>query len=240
LADIFQEVDDDVRKDKANLLWSKYGGFVIGICIAVVVATGARTGWQGYEASRQEAESTRYVLALDLLKVGKYKDAAISMGALGDEAGTGYGVLAQLRQAQALAADGDAAGAVAIYDALAKSGNGGPAISGLARLSAVMQVFDSANAADIESRLAPLLAGKSPWRFSASELRATLAYREGKLDLARKQFAALVQLAGVPRGVQQRSQQMLTILGGDKAGKKSAAKKKPGGKAKLVPKTGSK
>jgi hypothetical protein len=45
VADIFQEVDEDIRKDKATELWKKYGGIVIGACLAVVIGTGANVGW---------------------------------------------------------------------------------------------------------------------------------------------------------------------------------------------------
>jgi len=39
VADIFNEVDEDVRKDKSLALWKAYGKYVIGAEGLIVVAT---------------------------------------------------------------------------------------------------------------------------------------------------------------------------------------------------------
>ena len=37
MADIFNEVDEDVRKDKSLALWKAYGKYVIGAAVLIVV-----------------------------------------------------------------------------------------------------------------------------------------------------------------------------------------------------------
>ena len=38
MADIFDEIDEELKKDRAQLLWAQYGKYVIGACLAVVLA----------------------------------------------------------------------------------------------------------------------------------------------------------------------------------------------------------
>ncbi len=213
MADIFQEVDEEIRKDKATVLWKKYGGYVIGACAAVVIGTGANVGWREYQASVRQDESARFFAAAKMAQDGKTTEAIDNFQALGSEARTGYGVLSQLREAVARSDAGDRSGAIAVYDRIAADNDGGEAISNLARIMAVSLMIDDAPAADIEARIAPLATGNSPWRFTAVEYRAIVAHRDGDIDEARRQFEALNEMAGAPQGLKQRAAHMLSILG---------------------------
>ena len=56
MADIFQEVDEEVRREQLKKLWQGYGNYIAAACIIVVVAVG---GWRGYEwwQGKKAAES---------------------------------------------------------------------------------------------------------------------------------------------------------------------------------------
>ncbi len=213
MADIFQEVEEEVRKDKAAALWKKYGGYVIGACVALVIGTGAKVGWREYQSSRSIAESDRFVAAMRLAQKDKHSEAILNFQALADDAGSGYAVLARLREAASRTKVGDRAGAIAVYDAIVASGEGGATITDIARLLAVAQLMDGGATADITARLKPLLGGNNPLRFTAMEFQAMLSHRDGDIAGARKQFKALGDSAGVPPAVRQRAQQMITVLG---------------------------
>ena len=45
MSDVFREVDEEVRKDRALTLWNRYGRFLIGGVVGVVAATAAWQGW---------------------------------------------------------------------------------------------------------------------------------------------------------------------------------------------------
>ena len=213
MADIFQEVDEEIRKDKATELWKKYGGIVIGACLAIVVGTGANVGWREYKISLRQEESARFVDAAKLAVDGNTTEAIDSFRALSNEARTGYAVLAQLREAAERVKAGDRKGAITLYDAIAEANDHGPAITNLAQIMAVGLMMDESPAEDIEARLSVLDDGNSPWRFTAQEFRAMLAHRDGRIDAARELYKTLSEMAGVPEGLRQRSAQMLAILG---------------------------
>lgn len=214
MADIFQEVDEQVRKDRALELWSKYGGYVIGACIALVIATGLRVAWQDYSKNQRIGESTRFMAAVRLGADDKSDQAVRAFRALADDASTGYGALARLRAAAVLR-ESDKDEAIAIYDSVAESGEAGAALSGLARLSAVLLMVDDGDESEIERRLEPLLAGNGAWRPLALEIRAIVAYRDGDLAAAGEQFKTLANMAGAPAGVRQRAAGMLAAMGLD-------------------------
>ena len=46
MADIFQEVDEEVRREQLKKLWERYGNLIIAACVLVVVGVGA---WRGYD-----------------------------------------------------------------------------------------------------------------------------------------------------------------------------------------------
>ena len=215
MADIFQEVNEEVRKDRALEYWNKYGGYVIGACIALVVATGAKVAWTDYQQNQRVEESRQFMAAVRLQTEQKNAAAINAFGALAGEASTGYATLARLREAAERARSGDKAAAIAAYDKVVEDGDGGQALSDLARLSAVLLMIDDGANAAIEKRLAPLLEGNSAWRPLALEVRAIVAFRDGDLASAAKLFKTLGQMAGAPAGVRQRAAQMLAVLGQD-------------------------
>ena len=202
MADIFQEVDEDVRRDKAMVLWRKYGSYVIIACVAVVLGTAGRVGWREYKTAQQAEESSRYVAA-----------AISSFQSLAAEASTGYGVIAKFQAATARLKTGDNAGALNAYDQIATDSDMDPIFQGLAQLQAVMLLIDDGAKDDLERRLVPVMADGSPWRYSGLELQAVLKHREGDLAGARAAFKALSDDAAAPAGMRSRAAQMLAAFG---------------------------
>ncbi len=215
MADIFQEVDEDVRRDKAMRLWRKYGSYVIIACVAIVVGTAGRVGWREYKAAQQAEESGRYVIAARLLEKGDTAAAVASFQSLAADASTGYGVLALFQGATSRVKSGDEPGALAVYDQIAADDGMDPIFRGLAQLQAVMLLIDDGGIDDLTARLAPLLADGSAWRYSALEMQAILKHREGDVPGARAAFKALSEDAAAPTGMRRRAAQMLAALGGE-------------------------
>lgn len=213
MADIFQEVDEDVRRDKAMALWRKYGSYVVIACLAVVLGTAGRVGWREYKTAQQAEESSQYVAAAQLLEKGDTAAAITSFQSLAAEASTGYGVIAKFQGATARLKSGDRAGALNAYDQIATDSGMDPIFQGLAQLQAVMLLIDDGAKDDLERRLAPLLADGSPWRYSGLEMQAVLKHREGDLAGARAAFKTLSEDAAAPAGMRSRAAQMLAAFG---------------------------
>lgn len=211
VADIFKEVDEDLRRDQAEKLWRKYGAYVIAAAAAVVLATAGFQTWKWWYSKQQTELSDRYAAAVRLIARGDNEAAADQFGALSDPGG-GYGTLAAFNQARLLAASGDKAAAIEIWDRLAASSAAGPAFQGVATLLSVMQQMEDGDPVALEARLKPLSETDGGYRHVALELIATLAIRQGDPARAREIYTRIADDPNSPVGLRARASQLLNAL----------------------------
>ncbi len=214
MSEIFREVDEEVRQERHLRLWKKYGPYAIAALAAVVVVTAGIMGWREYQVSEREKESVHYTAALRLLNTGDTTTAANAFADLADSTNSGYGILARLQQAAALA-DSSSATAVQLYDRIAADSGVPGVFRDLARLRAVMLLIDTAAPDDLYPRFDALIAHDNSWRFVAREMRALVDLQAGKVAKARTAYEKLVDDAEAPEGVRGRAAEMLTVLGQD-------------------------
>jgi len=214
VADIFQEVDEDLRRDRATALWRKYGIYVLGVAIALVAGTAAWSGWRYYETRQRIEAGDRFTEAMLAANQGQ-TDAAVT-GFAGVAAGgpAGYAILARMQGAALKVRAGDRAAAAAIYDGIAADAQVPETYRQAALLLSVMQQVDTGEPKVLSDRLAPLAAEDSAWRHSARELQAVLALRANDQERARGLLDALSKDAGAPQSVRTRAGEMLRALGG--------------------------
>ena len=213
MSEIFREIDEEVRRDKALKVWRDYGKFIVAAALAVVIGVAGGVGWKNYQHSQRTEDGARYDEVVRLL-VGDQADiAAQRFALLAEDAGAGYAALARLREAEALAQAGDETGAVAALDRLAADSSADQALRDLAALLAALRLMDEASIEDIEGRLEPLLREGSPWRASAREMTAVVALRGGQQGRAVAIYTALAEDASTPLTIRTRAREMLAALG---------------------------
>lgn len=216
MTDIFQEVDEDLRAERARRLLFRYGGWLIAAALAVLAATGAFEYRQWRQHRADEKLAARYLEAVHAATAEPRdtKQALAGFAAIIPEAGPGYRDLASLQQAALLAETGHPAEAQAIWDRLANAADTDPLLARLAALLAVQHQLDSGDPAMLATRLTALAAPDDPYHALATEMRALLALRLGKPDDAKKIFSALSHDETAPPGVRQRASALLAELGG--------------------------
>jgi len=212
VADIFREIDEDLRRDNLTRLWQRYGTTVVAAAVVVVLATAATVGWQRYERSQRLQRSQDYAAAVE--SIARSDAAAAAALARLADGGDGYAALARLQQARLRAAAGDAEGALAQYEALAKDDDAPRPLRDLAVILLAQHSLDTADPAVLMARLAPLAAADSPWRHAALELTGLLAWRAGDAGRARDVFAALADDLEAPPGLRARAAELLAALAG--------------------------
>lgn len=214
MPDIFDEVEEDLRAERARKAAQKWGGVAIGVAIIVLAATGGWQGWQWYQA-REAAGAASTFLTLHRASERDGADLGNTgngFAALSREAPPGYQTLARLRAAALKAETGDLPGALALWDQLSADGSADQLYRDLATLLAVTHALDGADPARLASRLAPLTAEGNPWRASAREAQALLAVRRGAHDEARRILESLAADAGAPTGLRERAQRVAAGL----------------------------
>jgi hypothetical protein len=213
MADIFREVDEDLRRDRLDKLWKQYGPWLLGLAILIVAATAGYQVWQRWQERRAAERTATYTAALETLaqaRAGKgdLKAAMAGLHAAGDSLGGAPAALSRLYEAGAAADQGDTAAAVAIYDQLAGSNSVDPLFRDLAQLLAVMAQLDSGDPAQLQARLGPLTAADNPWRYVARELSGLLAVRSGDLAKARGLFESVAQDPTAPQAARARTTEL--------------------------------
>ena len=212
MADIFKEVDEDLKRDQALELWRKYGRYIIVFALAVVLGTAGVVGWNNYRERQRETNGNIYAQAFQLVGRGDKAGAAKAMADIAANGGA-YRILAQFQGAALKLEANDKAGAIAIYDQISADSGADQAFRDLATLLSALASVDTGNAADINKKLEPLLADGAAFRPSAMEVQGLVALKSGNSTLARQTFQKLADDITAPPGLRQRATQILTWIG---------------------------
>lgn len=210
--ELFREVDEEVRQEQYLQLWKRYGVYIAGVVLAVILITVGVVVWRDIQQSQREADG-EVLLAAIAASQGQTDAALDQLAALAEQGTTGYRLLARLREGALLAQQGDIRGAVATYDAVAADSAHADIYRDLARLLAVAHGMPVMDRAEVEERLAPLVGDDNPWRYSARELVAVVRMAADDKAAATEAFQALVDDVGAPAGVRGRAAEMLVIIG---------------------------
>jgi hypothetical protein len=226
VVDIFDEVDEDLRAERAQALLKRYGGLLVALALLTIGAAGGWQGWRWWQAKRDMAAATAFLAAMTTaqtagpLVAGTPADAASRKAAIeafqqvAATAPDGYRTLARLRAAGLQADAGDLAAASALYDQVAGDSSADPLLRGLASLLSAQRQLDTADPARLEARLKPLAEPDNPWHALASEDLALLDLRQGHTEAAKVTLRRLAGDVTLPQDLRGRASLMLNRLGG--------------------------
>ena len=207
MADIFDEIDEDLKRDQMQLLWARYGKIVMAAVAAIVLFVALRQGYAAWQTSQAEASASAYQQAL------KSDDVVAALEAQRGQLTNGYAMLAQFQIAAEQAASDDFAAAEASYLALASDASLDPMYQQAATLLSVMVAPQDTDVSELEARLSDLETAAGPWQAMALETVAGLALRNGNKDAAVAKYKRLAEMADVPAGMRQRAERMIVMLG---------------------------
>jgi len=210
VSDIFNEVDEEVRREKLQKLWDRHQGLIIGGAILIIVAVG---GWQAYGwwQAKQAAEAGgAFQTAMTLSTEGKHAEAESAFAKVAEKGVAGYRDLARLQMASELA-QRDPKAAVEAYDAIAADTRVSQTMRDLAAVRAGLLLVDTASYDDMRRRLEGASAAERPFRNSARELLALSALRGGDGATARKWFDQIVGDLSAPPGLRQRIEMLMAL-----------------------------
>ncbi len=211
MSDIFQEIDEDLRRERLLGFWRRYGFAIIALGVGLLVGIGAYMAWRSYAEAKLNDHAEAMAAAAQLVGQGKHADAAKAFTALADEAGGSYGAIARLDAAASTYDAGDPAGAVALYDQVS-AGAEDASLRALAQVLAVQALMDTAKPDELDKRLDAV--GDSGFAPVVKELRAYIRLKDGKTEDARRLLAELVDDATAPARLKTRATEILDALGG--------------------------
>ncbi len=211
MADIFHEVDEEVRREQLKKLWERYSGLIIAVAVLFVASIGAWRGYEWWQQRKAAAAGAQFEQAVTLSEQGKHQEAEAAFAKIASDAPGGYQVLARLRAAQELA-QSKPADAVKAYDAIAADASVGQAMQDLAAVRAGLLLVDTAPLSEMQQRLEPLTASNRTFRHSARELLAMSAWRNHDYTAARKYIDMINLDAASPPGTRERAQVLAALI----------------------------
>ncbi len=214
MADIFKEVDEDLRRDNAAKVWKKYGALIIGAAVVVILAVAGLQVWRAYDLDQRGKRSDQFATALDAAATGDTVSAQEALRGLSDPTAGGYRGLAAFEEARLRADNGDIDGAIVIWDRLAETSSLGESLQAAAVILSVLHQIDTGDAQALRQRLEPLTTEGQAYRAAALELSALLALRQGDQEAARTLYSSIADDRNAPAGARGRATQMLAALKG--------------------------
>ena len=212
MADLFQEIDEELRQDKASKLWSMYGKYIIAVVIIIIGSIAGYRFWQHDQIDKAEKASVIYESAMAL---GSSGDAQGAIKILSDpevSKSPGYMALAKMQKANLALKIKDIDGAILTFQAIKNDDAVASIIRDLAHFNYIL-VRLKAKSETLEIRkLDELIQSNNPWRFMAKELRVSRALDNGNITLAETLLSELADDENTPDRLRGRMTELLKAL----------------------------
>jgi hypothetical protein len=211
VSELFDEVDEDVRRDQLKKIWDRYSIYIVAGALLVIAAVGGWRGYQYLEAKKAAEAGAAFDHAVELSDQDKHAEAEAAFNSLAASASSGYRMLARLRAAAELASH-DSQAAVKLYDDIAADRSVGASERELARIRAAGLLLETASYANLQERLEAAAAPEATFRHSARELLALSAWRANDTTAARKWLDLIANDADTPQGMRSRAEALQALL----------------------------
>jgi hypothetical protein len=211
VSDIFQEVDEEVRREQLKKLWERYGHYLVALAVLLVAGVGAYRGWEYYQAKQAAEAGARFDAAMELSDAdGKSAEAQAAFAKIAADGTSGYRVLARLQESAELGKR-DAKAAVAAYDAISADTSVAQPLRNVASVRAAILLVDSAPLAEINRRLETLATPDGSFRHTAREMLALAAYRANDTGALKRWLDAMAGDGETPQGLRVRMEALRAL-----------------------------
>jgi hypothetical protein len=211
VSELFDEVDEEVRREQLKKLWDQYSIYIIAGAILIIAAVGGWRGYQYVEAQKAAEAGASFDAAIELSEQNKHTEAKAAFDKLAATAPSGYRMLARLRAAAEVAA-GDPQAGVKIYDGIAADRSIGTEQQDLARIRAAGLLVDSETYPNMLQRLEAATKPDATFRHTARELLALSAWRANDTTAARQWLDMIANDGETPSAMRSRAEALQALL----------------------------
>jgi hypothetical protein len=211
VSELFNEVDEEVRRDQLKKLWDRYSIYIIAAMILIVAAVGGWRAYQYLEGEKAAKAGAAFDQAVELADANKHAEAEAAFADLAAKAPSGYRVLSRLRMA-AEAANRDAPAAAKMYDEITADRSVGVAEQDLARIRAAQLQLETASYANMKERLEAAAAPGATFRHTARELLALSAWRANDAAATRQWLEVIANDGETPPSLRSRAEALQALL----------------------------
>jgi len=211
VSELFNEVDEELRRDQFKKLWDRYSIYIIALAFLVIAGVGGWRGYQYLEAQKAAEAGAAFDRAVELSEQNKHAEAEAAFVALAAKAPYGYRGLSRLRAA-AEAANRDKAAAAKMFDDIAADSSVGGPERDLARIRAAQLLLDTTTYPNMLQRLESAAQAGATFRHSARELLALSAWRANDAAATRQWLDMIANDGETPPSLRSRAEALQALL----------------------------
>ncbi|MBN8980950.1 MAG: tetratricopeptide repeat protein [Rhizobiales bacterium] len=211
MSEIFDEVDEELRREQVSKIWARYRFLIIGVALVIIAGVGGWRGYQYLEAKKAAEAGSAFQAAAALSDDNKSAEAEAAFNKLAIDGSAGYRSLARLRAAGE-AAKRDPKEAVKLYDAIAADGSVAAPEQDLARIRAAGLSMETAPYDAMRQRLETATGPDRAYRHTARELLALSAWRANDAVAARQWLDMIGNDPLTPSSMRSRAEALQALL----------------------------
>lgn len=211
MSELFNEVDEELRRDQLKKLWDQYSIYIIAGVILIIAAVGGWRGYQYLEAKKAAEAGAAFDAAAELSEQNKHAEAEAAFAGLAESAPSGYRLLSRMRAAAEVASR-DSQAAAKMYDDIAADRSIASSEQSLAKVRAAGLLVDTASYSDMLQRLETAAAPGATYRHTARELLALSAWRGGDSAATRQWLDMIANDGETPASLRTRAESLQALL----------------------------
>ncbi|TMJ80236.1 MAG: tetratricopeptide repeat protein [Alphaproteobacteria bacterium] len=211
MSELFDEVDEEVRRDQLKKLWDQYSIYIIAGAFLIIAGVGGWRGYQYLEAQKAAEAGAAFDKAVELSEQNKHAEAEAAFNDLAAKAPWGYRMLARMRAAAEVATR-DPQAAAKMYDDIAADRSIGAEQQDLAKVRAAGLLLEKSTYPNMLARLEASAAPGATFRHTARELLALSAWRANDAAAARKWLDLIAGDGETPPSLRSRAEALQAML----------------------------
>jgi hypothetical protein len=218
--EFLEEVEQDIRHEKFEKYWQKYGKTATYVIAGVLLTTGMYSLWQNNHQAKIVAASETLISAQDNISQNKFDEGFSLLRHLSKDAPGIYQTLGRFSLATELSKDGankNVNEAIKLYQDLAADKNVDGNLRDLAHIFKIALEIESfgsntSKMNDLRLEIDPLTKEENPLHLLAMELKAILLLKASAKTEAAELFVKIAQDQNCPDSLKTRAQLMTTTI----------------------------
>ena len=192
MADIFDEVSEELKQDQLKQIWNKYSKYIISVAFILFISVLGYFFYDKWKLEKIEVSSSQFFSGIEKLEKKEFLSSIEIFSKNVDQAHQGYKTLSLFGIAEANFKIGKVDEMILNYKSIYENQNIDVYYRDLARLLSVMK--DKVSSFEIQKKiLDPILNSPSKLQLLAAELEIMLLIRFNKIDEAKLSISKLLK-----------------------------------------------
>jgi hypothetical protein len=192
MADIFDEVSEELKQDQLKQIWNNYSKYIISVAFILFISALGYFFYDKWKLEKIEVSSSQFFSGIEKLEKKEYLSSIEIFSKNVDQPHQGYKILSLFAIAEANFKIGKVDEMILNYKSIYENQNIDIYYRDLARLLSVMK--DNVSSFEIQKKiLDPILNSPSKLQLLAAELEIMLLIRFNKIDEAKLSISKLLK-----------------------------------------------